>query len=315
MRHITNKVVLITGGTGSFGHTIASKLVELKPKEVRIFSRHENLQFEMKREYPEFNFILGDVRDYDRVDEAMNGVNTVFHAAALKQVPDCEIHPMEAVKTNIIGAYNVKNLAIKHNVDKVVFISTDKAVKPVNAMGMSKALQEKIFLSDEFNHNTTTCIGVRYGNIIGSRGSVIPYFVNLAKNNKPLGVTHPEMTRFLLTLDNAIDLVFYALENGKGREIFVRKSPSAKIQDVAEVIADHYNAKTYIAKIRPGEKIHETLVQEEEMARTEEKEDYFVIHPREEFESGRTDEYTSNNAKKLTKEEIRELLKQTGWLV
>ncbi len=313
MEHITGKVVLVTGGTGSFGHTIASKLIPLKPKEVRILSRHENLQFEMKMEYPEFNFVLGDVRDHDRVKEAMRDVDTVFHAAALKQVPECEIHPMEAVKTNITGAYNVKRLAVEEGVGKIVFISTDKAVKPVNAMGMSKALQEKIFLSDEFDHGTKI-VGVRYGNIVGSRGSVVPYFVGLAKEKKPLGVTHKDMTRFLLTLDDAIGLVFYALQNGKGGELFVRKSPSGYMLDLAEVIAQHYGVKTHISKIRPGEKIHETLVQEEEMMRTEEKPEYFIIHPRDAYESGRVDEFTSGNAKKLDKAGIRGLLTSTKWL-
>ncbi|MEM4331713.1 MAG: SDR family NAD(P)-dependent oxidoreductase [Candidatus Micrarchaeia archaeon] len=313
MEDIKNKVILVTGGTGSFGHAIANALITLKPKEVRIFSRHENLQFEMKKEYPEFNFIIGDVRDHNRVDEAMKNVDVVFHAAALKQVPECEIHPMEAVKTNIIGAYNVKQLSIKHNVSKVVFISTDKAVKPINAMGMTKALQEKIFLSDEFKHDTKF-IGVRYGNIIGSRGSVVPHFVNLAKKKENLCVTHKEMTRFLLTLDDAIGLVLYALENGNGGEIFVRKSPAAYIIDLAMVIAEAYNTNVLLTKIRPGEKIHETLVHEEEMTRTQDRDDFFVIFPREKYEGKLTGEFTSNTARKLNKQEIKQLLVKTGWL-
>lgn len=312
---IDGKTILVTGGTGSFGNYIAGKLAEMNPKEVRILSRHENLQFEMKRKYPQFKFILGDVRDFTRLKEAIKNVDIVFHAAALKQVPECEIHPMEAVKTNIIGADNVKRAASEAGVEKMVYISTDKAVKPVNAMGMTKAIQEKIFTSTE-NQDDTKFIGVRYGNVVGSRGSVIPYFVELAKNKKALPVTHSDMTRFLLTLENAIKLVFYALENGKGREVFVKKSPAARIMDLAKAIGKHYGVDTTLTKIRPGEKIHETLVQEEEMLRAKEEDDYFVIYPYEEYANTtpKITEYTSNNTEKLDYIGIEELLKSEGWL-
>jgi len=309
------KTILVTGGTGSFGNFISDKLLQMNPKEVRIFSRHENLQFEMKRKYPTFKFILGDIRDYPRLKEAMKGVDIVFHAAALKQVSECEIHPLEAVKTNIIGASNVKRVATESGVEKVVYISTDKAVKPVNAMGMTKAIQEKIFTSPEFDHDTKF-IGVRYGNVVGSRGSVIPYFVELAKNKQSLPITHPEMTRFLLLLENAMKLVFFALEKGKGREIFVKKSPVAKIAELANVIADHYEVDTKITKIRPGEKIHETLVQEEEMFRTKEENEYFIIYAHGEYENSSPSikEYTSFNTKTLNEKEIEVLLRSEGWL-
>lgn len=312
---LEGKTILVTGGTGSFGSFIASKLIQMNLKEVRILSRHENLQFEMKRKYPMFKFILGDVRDYSRLKEAMKDVDIVFHAAALKQVPECELHPMEAVKTNIVGADNIKQIALENGIDKVIYISTDKAVKPINAMGMTKALQEKIFTSLEFDGHTRF-IGVRYGNVVGSRGSVIPYFVELSKNKQQLPITHPEMTRFILTLENSIKLVFYALENGKGREIFVRKSPAAKIIELAEVIADHYRVDTILTKIRPGEKIHETLVQEEEMFRTKEEDDYFIVYPYGEYEnkSPSVKEYTSNNTNMLSKKEIEDLLIAEDWL-
>lgn len=311
---VDGKTILITGGTGSFGNYIASKLIQMNTKEVRILSRHENLQFDMKKRYPQFHYVLGDVRDYPRLMEAMEGVDIVFHAAALKQVPDCEIHPMEAIKTNIIGANNVKRAAIECNVEKVIYISTDKAVKPINVMGMTKGLQEKIFISPEFDYDTKF-IGVRYGNILGSRGSVIPYFVELAKKKQPLPITHPEMTRFLLTLENAIKLVFYALENGRGREIFVRKSPAANIADLANMIAECYGVNTFVSKIRPGEKIHEVLVQEEEMRRAKEEAEYFIIYPHGEYENNSSiiREYTSDTTTRLNKEEIKYLLETEGW--
>lgn len=314
---VRGKTVLITGGTGSFGHQMAKDIVDKGPKEVRIFSRHEDLQHSMQREFPQFRYVLGDVRDRKRLHEAMKGVDIVFHAAALKQVPDNELHPMEAVKTNIIGAHNVRQCAIENGVDKVVFVSTDKAVKPVNVMGMSKAIQERVFVAPEFE-NDTKFIGVRYGNVLGSRGSVIPYFFELGAAGKDLPLTSGDMTRFLLTLPNAIKLVFHALETGKGNEIFVRKSPAAKIIDLAEVIVETTGSKSKIKSvpIRPGEKIHETLVQEEEMRRTREENEYFVIHPYGSYvnDGKGIKEYTSSNTEILNKDQIKQLLAQEGWI-
>lgn len=314
---LSGKRVLITGGTGSFGHQMAEEIKDMGASEIRIMSRHEDLQHTMQREYPNFKYVLGDVRDFARVDEATRDVDVVFHAAALKQVPDNEVHPMESVKTNVIGAYNVKEAAIKNGVDKVVFISTDKAVKPVNVMGMSKAIQERIFVAPEFD-TKTKFIGVRYGNVVGSRGSVIPYFFELAKKGEELPLTSDKMTRFLLTLPNAIKLVFHALEVGKGNEIFVRKSPAANIKDLAEVIIDATKSKSKIkiVPIRAGEKIHETLVQEEEMRRTSEDREYFTIHPYGQHSNeGDGKEYTSENTERLSKDQIRKLLEEENWIV
>lgn len=314
---VNGKRVLITGGTGSFGHQMAEEISKMKPAEVRILSRHEDLQHSMEREFPQFRYILGDVRDKHRMDEAMRDIDIVFHAAALKQVPDCEVHPMEAVKTNILGAQNVRQSAIRHGVQKVVFISTDKAVKPVNVMGMSKAIQERLFVAPEFDC-PTKFIGVRYGNVVGSRGSVVPYFFELAKQNKDLPLTSEKMTRFLLTLPNAIKLVFHALETGKGNEIFVRKSPAANMKDLAEVIVESTKSKSKIKSvpIRAGEKIHETLVQEEEMRRTSEDKEYFVIHPYGKYENPSKDpkEYNSENTDRLSKAQIKKLLQEEDWL-
>lgn len=314
---VRGKKVLVTGGTGSFGHQMAEEISKMNPAEVRILSRHEDLQHNMQREFPQFKYVIGDVRDYRRIDEAMRDVDIVFHAAALKQVPDNELHPMEAVKTNVIGAHNVRQAAIANGVGKVVFISTDKAVKPVNVMGMTKALQERIFVAPEFD-TPTKFIGVRYGNVVGSRGSVIPYFFELAKEGKDLPLTSDKMTRFLLTLPNAIKLVFHALEAGKGNEIFVRKSPAASIKDLAEVIVESTKSKSKIKNvpIRAGEKIHETLVQEEEMRRTSEDKEYFTIHPYGAHANQSKDagEYNSENTDRLSKQQIRKLLQEEEWV-
>lgn len=314
---VRGKKVLITGGTGSFGHQMAEEIQKMGPAEVRILSRHEDLQHSMQRDYPDFKYILGDVRDHQRVEEAMKDIDVVFHAAALKQVPDNELHPMEAVKTNIVGANNVKQSAIKNNVERVVFISTDKAVKPVNVMGMSKAIQERVFVAPEIECDTKF-IGVRYGNVVGSRGSVIPYFFDLANLGKDLPLTSEKMTRFLLTLPNAIKLVFHALETGKGNEIFVRKSPAASIKELAEVVIESVGSSSKINKvpIRAGEKIHETLVQEEEMRRTQEDEEYFIIHPYGKYTNGGKElkEYTSENTERLDKAQIKKILQEEGWV-
>lgn len=317
-KRLQGKSVVVTGGTGSFGKEITKALLETPVKEVRIFSRDEDLQHQMASAFKNerLRFMIGDVRDFDRMREALRGVDFVFHAAALKQVPDCELHPFEAVKTNVIGAQNLKMAAYSENVEAIVFISTDKAVKPVNAMGMSKALQEKILLSPESTSGPRIC-GVRYGNVVGSRGSVVPHFAELRQQGKPLVVTDPAMTRFLLTLKDASDLVFKALVDGQRMEMFVMKKSSCRILDLAEVMCDG-KVPVRIGKVRAGEKIHETLVQEEEMRRSIEDERFYRICP-----YGTTGvprliskhvEYTSENADRMAKPEISSLLRSEGWL-
>ncbi|RYE58225.1 MAG: SDR family NAD(P)-dependent oxidoreductase [Sphingobacteriales bacterium] len=281
-----NTVVLVTGGTGSFGNYITHRLFELGAKEIRILSRDEKKQYDMKNRYDNdqrLKFYLGDIRDATRVDNVMNGVDIVYQAAALKQVPACEASPFEAVKTNIIGIENIIQSALKHNVAKVVCVSTDKAVKPVNVMGMTKAIQERLMLSANHapgNRGTKFCV-VRYGNVMLSRGSVIPFFRDLLVENKPLTITDEGMTRFLLTLNDAIDLVMYATEHTNGGETFVKKAPSSLIIDVARIVAEleEKEFKFSIIGKFPGEKIHEILITEEELQRTENKGDYFIVHP------------------------------------
>lgn len=317
--YLKGKIVLITGGTGSFGHQIVKELLHYDVKEIRIFSRGEDLQHKMTLEFPDrrMNFILGDVRDYWRVLEATRNVNIIFHAAALKQVPDCEKHPLEAVKTNVLGAYNVKIAAFASQVKKVITISTDKAVKPINAMGMTKALQEKVMASDEVSTYKTENVVIRYGNVIGSRGSVIPFFKERVEKGLPLYVTDFRMTRFLLTLKDATQLAFKALIEGNGNEIFVLKRPACLIKDLAEVMA---NGKVEVlkGKIRPGEKIHEILVQEDEMRRAVEEDDYYEIYPygNEDLPKLKRElpEYTSENTYRLNKDEIRAILEKEKFI-
>jgi len=323
---IENKTILVTGGTGSFGNAVADKLLTLNPKQVIIFSRDEKKQFDMGNKYNDnrLRFVIGDVRDKETINYAMKGVDLVFHAAALKQVPSCEFFPMEAIRTNALGAYNVCNAAIDNNVEKVVVLSTDKAVYPMNVMGMTKALMERIMIavSREKRSKTVLC-GTRYGNVMYTRGSVIPFFVDLIKKGKPLKITDESMTRFMMSLDQSIDLIFYALTNGQDGEIYVRKSPAANIGDLAKAITSVFSYTGGIEKIgiRPGEKKHEILVSQEELSRTEDCGEYYKIIP----EVAQTDYrlyyfqgskrnslpvegYTSENAKRLSVEEIKELL-------
>ena len=320
----------MTGGTGSFGHQMIKELMPYKPKTVRIFSRDEDKQHSMKMELTDepilqkIEFIIGDVREYDRVYEVTKDIDIVFHAAALKQVPSVESYPYEAVKTNIIGAQNVAKAAISRNVRNVVAISTDKAVKPVNAMGMTKALQEKIILSNASTQNDTKFYCVRYGNVLGSRGSVIPLWNSKIEKNEPIPITHPNMTRFLLTLSQAIDLVFYSLKYGKGGEIFVKKAPAAKMINLAKAYAEiKSHKKNYPIEfigIRSGEKIDEILVSTEEMRHTQERNDHFVINPEKEFDtsslekSPKTTEYGSNTVKHLTIIELKNIMKKLDWV-
>jgi len=320
MHAITGKNVLVTGGTGSFGHHIVNKLLSMNPASVTIVSRDEEKQNAMEREFegePRLKFVLGDVRDYDRMLDVTRGQNIIFHAAAIKQVPRCEYHPVEAVKTNILGAINLKNAAIRNGVSRVVAISTDKAVKPVNVMGMTKAIQERLMVSDVSDKGMTKFSCVRYGNVVGSRGSVVPFFKERIEQRKYLPVTHSEMTRFLLTLDDATDLVFKAAETEDGN-IVVKKAPSCRIVDLAEVMINELakgNVEIKYTGMRPGEKIHEVLVSEEEMMRAKEAGDYYTIYPHgNSFTGTKVREYTSENTEKLDHEGVRKLLKRTGWL-
>ena len=307
------------------------ELMQYKPKSVRIFSRDEDKQHSMKMEFvgdpisDVMEFVIGDVREYDRLYAVTKDVDIIFHAAALKQVPAVESHPYEAVKTNIAGAYNVVKAAVARKVNNVVAISTDKAVKPVNAMGMTKALQEKIILSDDLTKDKTKFCCVRYGNVIGSRGSVIPLWNSKIKENKPLPVTHPDMTRFLLTLSQAIDLVFYSLKHGKGGEIFVKKAPGAKMVNLAKAYAELKTGKQnypieYIG-IRAGEKIDEILVSHEEMRHAQERKDHFVINRERDFDmlslkkSLKTEEYGSGTVKHLSVKELKGIMNKLRWVL
>lgn len=283
---IKGKIILVTGGTGSFGNSVVKSLLELRPARVIIFSRDEKKQYDMRDKFqsPILRFVIGDVRDKDSVDSVVNGVDFIFHAAALKQVPTCEFFPLEAVKTNIIGTSNVIDAAIKHSVKRMVILTTDKAVYPINAMGMSKALMEKIMLSyalkDTYNkRNKTVLCCVRYGNVLYSRGSVLPRFIQQIKNNKALPVTNPKMTRFLLPLDEAVDLVFHALVFGENGFTYIRKSPACTIETLARATIEIFKHKKGInfVGVRAGEKMHETLISREEMSRADESSRFYSI--------------------------------------
>lgn len=277
-----NKVLLITGGTGSFGNAILSRFLNLhKNTEIRIFSRDEKKQEEMriKLSNPNVKFYIGDVRDPLSVEVAMKGVDYVFHAAALKQVPSCEFFPLEAVKTNVIGTENVLDSAIRNHVKNVVVLSTDKAVYPINAMGVSKAMMEKIFIAKSRNSGKTIICGTRYGNVMASRGSVIPLFVEQIKKNKDLTITNPNMTRFMMTLDDAINLVLYAFENAVSGDMFVQKSPAATINILSKALLEIYKSKSNIKVIgtRHGEKLYESLLTKEEKIKAIDLGDYYRI--------------------------------------
>ncbi|MEG8947208.1 polysaccharide biosynthesis protein [Rosettibacter firmus] len=324
----SNKILLITGGTGSFGNAVLRRFLNTDIKEIRIFSRDEKKQDDMRQFYKnnKIKYFVGDVRDKRAVDEAMRGADYVFHAAALKQVPSCEFFPVQAVYTNVIGTQNVLDSAIEHLVKKVVVLSTDKAVYPINAMGMTKALAEKVLVakSREFdkNGNKTLIVGTRYGNVMASRGSVIPLFVEQIKAGKPITITEPQMTRFMMTLEEAVDLVLFAFENGKPGDIFIQKAPAATIETIAKALLELYNAKNEIKIIgvRHGEKIHETLVNREEMAKAEDLGKFFRIpadvrdlNYNKFFTEGEnkfrfSEDYTSNNTYRLNIEETKELL-------
>ncbi len=322
-----SKKILITGGTGSFGNAFLSKIINSSNySEINIFSRDEKKQYEMRKKFSneKINFFIGDVRDKDSIVDAMHNVDYVFHAAALKQVPSCEFFPLEAVKTNIIGTSNVLNIAVSNFVKKVVILSTDKAAYPINSMGMSKALMEKVMVakSKKIDSSKTILCGTRYGNVMASRGSVIPLFLKQIKSNKPLTITDGSMTRFMMNLSNAVDLVEYAIQNGNQGEIFVQKSPSVEIKTLAEALIELYNSKSKITQIgiRHGEKMHETLITKEEMLLAKDLGNYYRISTDDRglnyekyFSSGNkrkiVEDYSSNNTKLLNKEEMMDLLK------
>jgi UDP-glucose 4-epimerase len=324
--YIRDKTILVTGGTGSFGHVAVANLLKLDPKQIVVLSNDEKEQFDMGNLYNDdrLKFVVGDVRDKEAIDHAMHSVDLVFHAAALKQVPHCEFFPMEAIKTNTIGSDNVINSAIDNGVQRVVVLSTDKAVYPINVMGMSKALMERIMVAtaQEKRGNTVLC-GTRYGNVMYSRGSVIPFFVDQIRQSKPLTVTNGEMTRFMMSLDESIDLVLYALSQGQAGAIYVRKSPAASIDTLAKAMVSLFSHDKGIKEIgiRPGEKKHETLISSEEMMRTEDCGAYFKIHPefskmdyRKYYFEGQknidipAEGYTSANTKQLSETEMQETL-------
>ncbi len=325
-----NKTLLITGGTGSFGNAVLKKFLNTGIKEIRIFSRDEKKQHDMRIDFQntKIKFYIGDVRDIDSIESAMKNVDYVFHAAALKQVPSCEFYPLEAFKTNVLGTENVLNSAIRNNVKKVICLSTDKAVYPINSMGISKAMMEKLMISKSRTSDNTILIGTRYGNVMASRGSVIPLFVEQLLKNEPITITDPSMTRFMMTLDDAVDLVLYAFENGKSGDIFVQKSPSSTINELALTLKSvYYNSKSEIKTIgtRHSEKLYETLVSREEMLSAEDLGSYYRLPADNRdlnydkyFKIGNgfinnIDEYNSHNTTLLTSDELKLLLKSIGY--
>ncbi|EXJ09763.1 polysaccharide biosynthesis protein [Nitrincola nitratireducens] len=282
----TDKVLLITGGTGSFGNAVLNGFLDTDIAEIRIFSRDEKKQDDMRKRYshPKLKFYIGDVRDYQAVLNATRGVDYIFHAAALKQVPSCEFHPMEAVKTNVIGTENLLEAAIQNEVKRVVCLSTDKAVYPINAMGISKAMMEKVMVAKSRNVDPTKTVicGTRYGNVMASRGSVIPLFVDQMRAEQPLTLTDPNMTRFMMTLADAVDLVLYAFEKGNNGDMFVQKAPAATVEVLAHALSDLLGKPNYPINIigtRHGEKLYEALLSREEMACAEDLGGYYRIPP------------------------------------
>lgn len=323
-----NKILLITGGTGSFGESFLRKVLSSKIlfKEIRIFSRDEKKQEDLRKNINNKNvkFFIGDVRDKESLNAVIKGSNLIFHAAALKQVPSCEFYPLEAVKTNILGTNNLIQLAIQHYVERVVCLSSDKAVYPINAMGMSKALMEKIAISNfNLNKNGPIISVTRYGNVLASRGSVVPLFINQILNNKPITITDPKMTRFIMPMDKAIQLVLFALKYGKGGEVFVQKTPATNIHNLLQAILSIFNKKNYKINIigtRHGEKHYESLLTREEMAKAKDMGEYFCINSDQRdlnydlyFAKGSKDissfeDYNSNNAEQLTIDKTKKIL-------
>lgn len=327
-----DSVLMITGGTGSFGNAVLNRFLHTDVREIRIFSRDEKKQEDMRIEKnnPKLKFYIGDVRNYESVHEAMHGVDYVFHAAALKQVPSCEFYPMEAVRTNVLGAENVMNAAVARGVKRVVVLSTDKAVYPVNAMGISKAMMEKLMVAKSRmrREDETVLCATRYGNVMASRGSVIPLFVNQIKENKPLTVTDPSMTRFLMSLEDSVDLVLYAFEHGRQGDIFVQKAPASKMGDLAQAVKEVFQSDASIKIIgtRHGEKLYESLLSREEMARAQDMARYYRIPADDRdlnynkyFVEGETkvsalEDYTSHNTERLDVEQVKALLRKLDFI-
>jgi len=328
----TDKTLLITGGTGSFGNAVLKRFLKTDIREIRIFSRDEKKQDDMRQFYNDtkIKYYIGDVRNFESINSAMKGVDYVFQAAALKQVPSCEFFPIEAVRTNVLGCENVLNAAIENNVGRVIVLSTDKAVYPINAMGMSKALSEKVMIAKSRNLNGTGMMfcGTRYGNVMASRGSVIPLFTDQIKNGQPITITDPNMTRYMMTLDDAVDLVIFAFKNGNPGDIFVQKSPAATIEVLAKALLELYKAGNLIKIIgtRHGEKLYETLVNREEMVKAEDLGDYYRI-PADtrdlnynryflegEAQISQMEEYTSHNTTRLDIEETKKLLLKLDYI-
>lgn len=319
-----DKTLLITGGTGSFGNAVLQRFLNTDIKEIRIFSRDEKKQDDMRNvlQSEKVKFYIGDVRDRDSLDYAMTGTDYVFHAAALKQVPSCEFYPMEAVKTNIIGTDNVLTKAIQHQVKKVICLSTDKAVYPINAMGISKSMMEKIAVSKSRISSNTMITCTRYGNVMASRGSVIPLFISQIKQGKDLTVTDPNMTRFMMTLEDAVELVLFAFNQGKGGEIFVQKAPASTIEQLALVLIKMFKSKSKIRSIgtRHGEKLYETLLTREEFTKADDLAQYYRIMPDDRdlnysqyFSEGdkaiaKMEDYHSHNTYRLSDDELEKLL-------
>lgn len=322
-----NKTLLITGGTGSFGNAVLSRFLDSEINEIRIFSRDEKKQDDMRHrlQNPKVKFYIGDVRDKRSVDTAMRGVDYVFHAAALKQVPSCEFFPMQAVRTNVIGTENVLDSAVEHCVKNVVVLSTDKAAYPINAMGISKAMMEKVAIAKARSLGddaTTTICCTRYGNVMASRGSVIPLWVDQIKSGNTITITDPNMTRYMMTLDDAVDLVLYAFEHGNNGDLFVQKAPAVTLDILAEALKDLYKAQTEVRVIgtRHGEKLYETLVTREEMAKSEDMGNYFRIpcdardlnydkyFVEGEEKVSKFEDYNSHNTRRLDLEGMKELL-------
>jgi UDP-glucose 4-epimerase len=327
-----DKTLLITGGTGSFGNAVLDRFLNTDIKEIRIFSRDENKQEDMRirLKNDKVKFYIGNVRDYESIDSAIRGVDYVFHAAALKQVPSCEFYPMEAVRTNILGTENVLNAAINNKLKRVIVLSTDKAVYSINAMGTSKAMMEKLMVAKSriAGEDTTILCGTRYGNVIASRGSVIPLFIRQIKSGHPLTVTDPKMTRFMMSMDSAIDLVLYAFKHARQGDIFVKKASACTIGDLAYALRELFGAKNEIKIIgtRHGEKLYETLLTREEMAKAEDCGNYFRISADSrdlnynkyfiegESEISVQEDYNSHNTKRLNIEEIKNMLLKVDYI-
>lgn len=321
-----NKILLITGGTGSFGNAVLKRFLNSDIREIRIFSRDEKKQEDMRiaLSNDKLKFYIGDVRDYNSVSDAMRGVDYVFHAAALKQVPSCEFYPIEAVKTNVIGAENVMRAAIEHGVGRCVVLSTDKAVYPINAMGLSKAMMEKVMVAKSrlCDSSRTVLCATRYGNVMASRGSVIPLFLKQMAAGDPVTVTDPQMTRFLMSLEESVDLVLYAFENAQPGDIFVQKAPASTVGDLARALIEltRSSSELKIIGTRHGEKLYESLVSREEMARADDRGGYYRIPADSRdlnydkyFVEGETrisaiDDYTSHNTERLSVEAVKRVL-------